>query len=64
MNAIKWMRGLKCPPWKLVSVAREVRALSLGQEVSFELVRRSTIGVADFLAKYKVDREHLGVYFL
>lgn len=55
-NRIKWTVGSMCPPSKLVLVSREIRALCSGREISFLLVRRSTIGVADILAKWEVDR--------
>lgn len=33
-NAIKWAKGLKCPLWKLVSIVKEIKGLSLGMDVS------------------------------
>lgn len=56
-NAIKCARGSKIPPWKLLSVVRENNALVLTVDVFFQHVR-SVNGVADFLAKLGLERDH------
>lgn len=63
VNAIKWATGCKRPPWKLVLVVREIRALCSGRDASFVRVRRPVNGVTDFLMKIGVDREHDSVFF-
>lgn len=55
-NAIKQARGSKRPPWKLIILARKISTLCTMREVSFSLIRRSANRVADFLAKWGVDK--------
>lgn len=50
-NAIKWARGVKRPPWRLITLLREIKELVSGQETSFVHIKRTTNGVADFFAK-------------
>lgn len=39
VNAIKWAKELKQPPWKLTTIVREMKAMCSGHEVSFQLSR-------------------------
>lgn len=63
-HAVKWARGEKCPPWRLVTLVREIKGLSAGREVSFSQISRSAIGVADFFAKNGVEGPSRGVFHL
>lgn len=64
INAIKWSRGLKWPPWRLITVVREIKALWSGKEISFALVKRTANGVANFFTKNIMDSPILGVFYL
>lgn len=46
----------KNPPWKLLSMEREIRRLYSSMDLSFAYIQQSTNGMADFLAKLGVDR--------
>lgn len=63
-NAIKWAKGLKWSPWKLITIVREIRALFLGHKISFALVRGTANGVVDFFVKNGVDSLIAGVFYL
>lgn len=63
-NAIKWAKGLERLPWKLITLAREIRGLTLGMDVSFVQVSRTSNEVADFFAKYGVNNSDSGVFLL
>lgn len=39
-NAIKWAKGMKRPPWRLITLVREIRDLVVGLEVSFVHISR------------------------
>lgn len=64
INAIKWVRGLKRPPWKMITTVREIRALASGLEVSFGQISQSTNGVANYFAKNGVNGSVTGVFHL
>lgn len=61
-NAIKWAKGLKRPPWRLITLVREIKELFVGLEVSFSQISRSPNGVAVFLAKNGVDGAIRGTF--
>lgn len=63
-NAIKWARGVKRPPWRLITLVREIRDMTAGLEVSFVHISRSANGVADFFAKHGVEGETRGTFHL
>lgn len=44
-------QGSKATTWRMITIAKEIRALALGLDVSFVHVGRTTNGVADFLTK-------------
>lgn len=54
-NAIKWTKGLKLPPWRLIVTVREIRTLASRLDVSFAQVSRTSNGVTNFFAKRGVD---------
>lgn len=50
-NAIKWTKGIKRPPWRLITFVREIKGLFVGLEVSFLHIKQSANDMADFLLK-------------
>lgn len=64
-NVIKWVKGLKRPPWRLSTTVREIRALVRGVEVSFVHIRHMANGVAIFfLQKNGLEGPIFGVFHL
>lgn len=55
----KWAGGSKRPPWKLLSVAKEIRALCSSMDVSLQHGRQLANRVADFLSEVGVHRAWL-----
>lgn len=47
-NVVKWVSGVKKPQWKLITVVKEIKALLIGQEISFLQISRLANGVRDF----------------
>lgn len=50
-NAVKWVSGVKKPPWQLVTVVREIKSPLKGRKILFTKVNRSANGIANFFAK-------------
>lgn len=49
-NAIKWARGVKRPPWRLITLVGEIKGL--------------IVGLADFFTKNGVEESILGIFHL
>lgn len=63
-NAIKWASGVKRPPWRLITLVREIKDLAAGMEVFFSLISRSANGVVDFFVKNGVGGPIHGTFQL
>lgn len=58
-NAIKWAKGLKRPPLRMITISREIRGLIAGLVIH---VNRSANAVIDFLAKNGIFNSASGVF--